>query len=88
MRYGFKLHFHADDDAKGFRSSISRAAKREQNRHGHPAQPQDALLNLLILREKIMKMVSLSSTQQVALDCVCFRFLLVNASDSACGQNP
>ena len=27
MRYVFKLLFHADDDAKGFRSSISSAAK-------------------------------------------------------------
>ena len=37
--------------------------------------------------EKIMNAVSLSSTQQVALECVCFRFLLAKASDSACGQN-
>ena len=36
VRYGFKLLFHADDDAKGFRSSISSAAKRGQNRHGQP----------------------------------------------------
>ena len=35
--------FCADDDAKGFRSSISSAAKRGQNRHGHPAQHQDAV---------------------------------------------
>ena len=28
MRYVFKLLFHADDDAKGFRSSVSSAAKR------------------------------------------------------------
>ena len=47
----FKLLFHADDDAKGFRSSISSAAKREQNRHGHPAQHQAAVLNLLMLRK-------------------------------------
>ena len=38
--------------------------------------------------KKIMKAVSLSSTQPVALECVCFRFLLAKASDSACGQNP
>ena len=36
--------------------------------------------------KKIMKTVSLSSTQQVALECVCFGFL--KAPDSACGQNP
>ena len=38
--------------------------------------------------KKTMKTMSLSSTQPVALECVCFRFLLVKASDSACGQNP
>ena len=38
--------------------------------------------------KKIMKTVSLSSTQQLALECVCFRFLLAKAPDSACGQNP
>ena len=38
--------------------------------------------------KKIMKAVSLSSTQQVALECVCFRFLLAKAPNSACGQNP
>ena len=38
--------------------------------------------------KKIMKVVSLSTRQQVALECVCFRFLLAKASDSACGQNP
>ena len=61
------LPSHADDDAKGLRSSISSAAKRDQNRHGHPAQPQDALLYSSMLRKKIqvMKMVSLSSTQPV-----------------------
>ena len=31
-----------------------------------------------------MKTVSLSSSQQVALECVCFRFLLAKASGSAC----
>ena len=40
------------------------------------------------IAKQIMKTVSLSSTQQVALDCVCFRLLLAKASDSACGQNP
>ena len=55
MRYVFKLPFHADDDAKGFRSSISRAPKREQIRHGHPAQHQDALLNSSMLRSKLWK---------------------------------
>ena len=34
--------------------------------------------------EKIMKTVSLSFTQQVAFEGVCFRFLLVKAPDSAC----
>ena len=38
--------------------------------------------------KQIMKAVSLSSMQQVTLECVCFRFLLAKASDSACGQNP
>ena len=38
--------------------------------------------------KKIMKAVSLSSTQPVALECVCFRFLLAKAPNSACGQNP
>ena len=34
MRYGFKLlTFHADQDAKGFRLSVSRVTKREQSRH-------------------------------------------------------
>ena len=39
--------------------------------------------------EKNMKTVSLSSTSKVALECVCFRFLLATwkASDSTCGQN-
>ena len=32
------------------KESISRAAKREQNQHGHPAQHQDALLNSSMLR--------------------------------------
>ena len=70
MRYVFNLRllFHADNDAKGFRSSISSAAKHGQNRHGHPAQHQDAALNSSMLREKIMKTVSLSSTQPVASD--------------------
>ena len=44
LRYGFKLPFHADDDAKGFRLSISSVAKRGQNRHGHPAQHQVQML--------------------------------------------
>ena len=88
VRYVFKPLFHADNDAKGFRSSISSAAKRGQNQHGHPAQHQDAVLNSLMLQKQIMKAVSLSSSQQVALECVSFRFLLAKASDSACGQNP
>ena len=46
MRYAFKLLFHADDDAKRFRSSISSAAKREQNQHALPAEHQDAVRNL------------------------------------------
>ena len=34
MRYGFKLlTFHAYQDAKGFRLSISRVTKRRQSRH-------------------------------------------------------
>ena len=53
MRYVFKLLFHADDDAKGFRSSISSAAKRRHNRHGHPAQHQDAVLNSSMLRKRL-----------------------------------
>ena len=86
MRYVLKLPFHADDDAKGFRSPISSAAKRE---HAHPVEHQDAVLNPPVdVAGEIMKMVSLSSTQPVALECVCFRFLLVKVSDSACGQNP
>ena len=72
VRYVFKLLFHADEDAKGFRLSISSAAKRGQNRHGHPAQHQDA--EFVDVAKKSMKAVSLSSTQQVALECVCFRF--------------
>ena len=53
MRYVFKLLFHADDDAKGFRSSISSAAKREQDRHGHPAQHQDAVWNSSMLLKRL-----------------------------------
>ena len=93
MRCGFKLLFRADDDARGFRSSISSAAKSRQNRHGHPAQHQDdsdASAEFVDVAKQIMnlKAVSLSSMQQVALECVCFRLLLAKASDSACGQNP
>ena len=51
MRCGFKLLFHADDDAKGFRSSILSAKKREQNQNAHPAQHQDAVLNSSMLRK-------------------------------------
>ena len=35
------------------------------------------VLNSSMLRKKIMKTVSLSSSQPVALECVCIRFLLV-----------
>ena len=49
MRYAFKLLFHANDDAKGSRSSISNAAKREQNQHGHPAEHHDTVQNSLML---------------------------------------
>ena len=49
---------------------------------------KDAVRNSSMLWKKIMNAVSLSSTQPVALECVCFRFLLAKASDSAGGQNP
>ena len=52
MRYVFKLLFRADDDAKGSRSSISRAAKREQNRHAHSAEHQDMQCGIRRCSEK------------------------------------
>ena len=53
MSYVFKLSFNADDDAKGSRSSISRATKREQNQHARPAENKDVVRNLSTLREKL-----------------------------------
>ena len=88
MRYVFKLLFHADDDAKGFRSSISSAAKRRAESTWSSYSASGCCEELVYLAKKIMKAVSLSSTQQVALECVYYRFLLAKASDSACGQNP
>ena len=46
----YEICIHTDDNAKGFISSISSAAKRGQNQHGHPAQHQDAVRNSSMLR--------------------------------------
>ena len=88
MRYGFKLPFHADDDAKRIQTVNFKHGKKRAESTWSSCSASGWCAEFVDVAKQIVKTASLSSTQQVALGCICFRFLFAKASDSACGQNP